>query len=165
MIQHTIDWYNGEIFEAKFIAGFGIALIVIAFLFNFLGNTSGAKAVFYPLIVTGVIFIGIGAPMAINNAKKLETIQVEYEKDKIQFQQDEIKRVEGFQYLYPMSIVISLISFLVALGLLYFVKNIHWQSIAISLILFGTAFAIIDYFSKERANIYYEHLKLQSENV
>lgn len=37
MIQHTIDWYNGEIFEAKFIAGFGIALIVIAFLFNFLG--------------------------------------------------------------------------------------------------------------------------------
>jgi hypothetical protein len=39
-----------------------------------------------------------------------------------------------------MSIGISLFCFAVALGLLYFVKNIHWQAIAIALILFGSCF-------------------------
>lgn len=162
MIQNTLNWYNGEIFEAKFILGFGIFLIIASLLFYYLGNTPAAKALLLPLMITGFIFTGIGGSMAYSNSKKIETIQTTYESNPTEFHQSEIKRVEDFQHLYPMSIGISLVSFLIALGLLHFVKNIHWQAVAMALILFGTAFAVIDYFSKERATIYYNQLK---ENV
>lgn len=159
MVQNTLNWYNGEIFEAKFILGFGIVLIVISLLFYYLGNTPSAKALLLPITITGLIFAGIGGSMAYSNSNKKEKIQSTYDSNPSEFHQSEIKRVEDFQYLYPMSIGISLVSFLVALGLLYFVKNIQWQAVAIALILFGTAFAVIDYFSKERASIYYNQLK------
>lgn len=159
MIQNTIDWYNGEIFEARFILGFGIITIIIGLSFYFLGNTPTAKALLIPLIIVGGIFIGIGATMSHSNQKKMSQIEEIYNKDNAAFIEAEKKRVEDFQYLYPMSIAISLISFLVAIGLLYFSKNVHLHAISMALIIFGAAFAVIDYFSKERAFIYYETLK------
>lgn len=158
MIQHTFNWYNGEIFEAKFILGFGFILMLIAILFNYLGDTPASKAIVIPFLTLGIIIVLMSVYGIHSNSTKMQTLQVQHDKNPIQFQQDEIKRVEDFQYLYPMSIGISLVSFIVALGLLYFVKNIHWQAIAITLIFFGASFAVIDYFSKERASIYYEHL-------
>ncbi|WP_439489828.1 hypothetical protein [Algoriphagus sp.] len=157
-IQNTINWHHGEIFEGKFILGFGLFLIITSLLFYFLGNTPTAKALLFPLLVAGGVFVAIGASMNFSNQKIVAGVEAAYAKDKSAFVEAEKKRVEDFQYLYPMSIGISLACFLIALGLLYFVKNVHWQAIAISLIFFGTAFAIIDYFSKERANIYYEQL-------
>lgn len=158
MIQNTLTWYNGEIFEAKFILGFGIITIVVGLLFYFYGNVPTAKALLIPLIVIGSIFTAIGTNMNLSNQKKISEVVATYTKDNVAFIDAEKKRVEDFQYLYSMSIGISLVCFAVALGLLYFVKNTQWQAIAISLILFGSAFAIIDYFSKERATIYYEKL-------
>ena len=110
-------------------------------------------------MVIGIFFTAIGVGSIYSNSKKVAQVELKFNENQEQFIQTEIKRVEDFQYLYPMSIGISLFCFAVALGLLYFVKNIHWQAIAIALILFGSAFAIIDYFSKERATIYYEQLK------
>lgn len=162
MIQNTFNWYHGEIFEAKFILGFGLFLIIASLLFYYLGNTPAAKALLLPLAVAGFIFLSIGSNMVYLNTNKIETLQAQYDNNPTEFHQSEIQRVEDFQYLYPMSITISLVSFLVALGLLYFVKNIHGQAVAMALIMFGAAFAGIDYFSKERATIYYNQLK---ENV
>jgi hypothetical protein len=158
-IQNTISWYNGEIFEARFIVSFGVATIITGLLFYFLGNAPTAKALLIPLVAVGGIFVAIGANMNFSNQKKVAEVERIYAKNKAAFIEAEKKRVEDFQYLYPMSIGISLACFLIALGLLYFVKNVHWHAIAMALILFGAAFAVIDYFSKERATIYYETLK------
>jgi hypothetical protein len=164
MLQHTLSWYNGEIFEGKFILGFGIVLIIASVLFYFLGNTPATRALLIPFLVIALFFSVTGTSMIISNSKKIDGVKTELLQGEHRFIQSEIKRVEGFQYLYPMSIAISLFCFLTALGLLYFVKNIHWQAIAISLILFGTAFAVIDYFSKERAILYYEQLITKQKN-
>lgn len=158
MIQHTLGWYNGEIFEGKFIIGFGVFLLISALLFYFNGNTPTAKALLIPLVVIGLAFTAIGVGGVYSNSKKVAQVEEIYHQNKQDFVNAEIKRVENFQYLYPMSIAISLACFLIAIGLLYFVKNVHWQAIAIALILFGSTFAAIDYFSKERAAIYYENL-------
>ncbi|MGL4363926.1 MAG: manganese efflux pump [Bacteroidales bacterium] len=165
MIQNTFNWYSGEIFEAKFILGFGLFLALVAVLFYYIGKTPASKAIVIPFLTLAVVIVFIGSYMIYSNSQKMETLQAQHDTNPIQFQQDEIKRVEDFQYLYPMSIAISLVSFLVALGLLYFVKNIHWQAIAVTLIFFGATFGVIDYFSKERATIYYEQLKLNINDV
>lgn len=164
MIQNTINWYNGEIFEGKFILGFGFFLILTALLFYFLGNTPAAKALLIPMLVIGLFFSITGANMIYSNGKQKQEIVKRYERNPKEFINTEIKRVNDFQYLYPMSIAISLSCFLIAVALLYFTQNIYLKAIAISLILFGMAFAVIDYFSKERATIYYEQLKSSFQN-
>ena len=158
-MQNTINWYNGEIFEGKFILGFGFFLILTALLFYFLGNTPSAKALLIPMLVISIIFSITGANMIRSNGKQKQEIAKKYEQNPKEFVKAEIKRVVDFQYLYPMSITISLACFLIAIALLYFTQNVNLKAIAISLILFGMAFAVIDYFSKERAIIYYEQLK------
>lgn len=164
MIQNTINWYNGEIFEGKFILGFGFFLILTALLFYFLGNTPAAKALLIPLLVIGLFFSITGVNMIYSNGKQKQEIVKRYGQNPKEFINTEIKRVNDFQYLYPMSIAISLACFLIAIALLYFTQNIYLKAIAISLILFGMAFAVIDYFSKERATIYYEQLKSSFQN-
>ncbi|MWB92798.1 hypothetical protein B4N84_23495 [Flavobacterium sp. IR1] len=158
MIKNTLNWYNGEIFEAKFILGFGIFTLICSLLFYFLGNTPKSKSLLIPMLIISVFFIVTGANMIYSNRTKIQEIETKYQQNTKEFVDAEIKRVEDFQYLYPLSIGISLVCFIVALGLLYFAKNIHLQAIAIALIFFGSAFAVIDYFSKERATIYYEKL-------
>ncbi len=159
IMQNTIDWYNGEIFEGKFILAFGLFLILTALLFYFLGNTQAAKALLIPMLVIGIFFSITGANMIRSNGKQKQEVAKKYEQSPKEFINAEIKRVDDFQYLYPMSIAISLACFLIAIALLYFTQNVNLKAIAISLILFGMAFAVIDYFSKERATIYYEQLK------
>jgi len=159
MIQNTLRWYEGEMFEGRFILAFGVLLIVSAFLFYFLGNTAAARALLTPFVVIGIFFSATGLTMNFSNAKKAEQAKQRYTADAKAFVDAEIIRVEGFQYLYPMSIGISLAVFLMALAFLYFSKNVHLHAIAMALILFGTAFAMIDYFSKERVNTYYESLR------
>ncbi|WBX98946.1 manganese efflux pump [Chryseobacterium gambrini] len=158
-MQNTIDWYNGEIFEGKFILAFGLFLILTALLFYFLGNTPAAKALLIPMLVIGIFFSITGANMIRSNGKQKQEAAKKYEQNPKEFINAEIKRVDDFQYLYPMSIAISLACFLIAIALLYFTQNVNLKAIAISLLLFGMAFAVIDYFSKERATIYYEQLK------
>ena len=163
MVQHTINWYNGEIFEAKFILGFGVIVLISGLLFFFLGNSPNAKALLIPLAVIGIFFFITGTNMMYSNGNKLIELQIISSQNSEEFVASEIKRVEGFQYLYPLSIAISAISFVLALSFLYFSKNSNLQAAAVALILFGTAFAVIDYFSKERSNIYFEQLKTYSQ--
>lgn len=158
MVKNTLNWYNGEIFEAKFILGFEVFTLICSLLFYFLGNTPKSKSLLAPMLIISLFFIVTGANMIYSNRTKIQEIETKYNKNPKEFVDNEIKRVEDFQYLYPLSIGISLVCFIVAIGLLYFSKNIHLQAIAIALLFFGSAFAVIDYFSKERATIYYEKL-------
>jgi len=158
MLYHTIRWYEGEIFEARFIFAFGTLLILSALLFRIFGTTEAPKALLVPLIAIGFLFSAIGGYMNYDNKGKMIKARVAYNQDRDRFLTSELKRVEDFQYLYPMSLTISGLSFLIAIALLAFAKNISLQATAISLIVLGMTFAVIDYFSKERATAYYHSL-------
>lgn len=158
MIENTLKWYNGEIFEGKLILVFGIVTTVLAVTFRIWGSTPNAKALLIPVMVSGLLFTVIGASMVLSNQKKITTVEQSFQKNKSSFFQTEKKRVEDFQYLYPLSIVISLFCFLIAAYFLGFTKNIYLHATAIALAWVGVAFMVIDYFSKERAAIYYQQL-------
>jgi len=158
MIENTIEWYNGEIFEARLIAAFGVLAIASGLLLYFFTDAPSSKALLIPLAVVGVVFAVIGWSMDWSNNRNLANVETVYAEDRTGFLESERQRVEKFQYLYTMSIGISLACFLSAVGLLYFATNIHLQALGIALIVFGSAFAVIDYFSKERSVSYYQSL-------
>jgi undecaprenyl pyrophosphate phosphatase UppP len=96
--------------------------------------------------------------MVFSNQKRLVEFQSNYEENPTEFIQSEKERVEDFQYMYTTALIATVVFLIVALYLLCFTKNSYLHASAIALILFGLSLQMIDYFSKERAKVYYEHI-------
>ena len=159
--RHTQAWIKGEIFEGTIILIAGIAIIVLTFLFWKFGSTPFSKAIVLPILVIALILGSIGTSMIVSNNKRLIEMEKSYNKDNSAFVDSEKIRIEGFMYMYTMSKYIALVCFLVALAFFFFTENRHLQAIGIALIIFGFSSLLIDYFSKERADMYYEQVMIE----
>jgi predicted membrane channel-forming protein YqfA (hemolysin III family) len=155
-IQHSINWIKGEIFEAYFFGAFGVLLMLSSLMLWKFGETPNSKALIIPLILIGVFFFGTAISGINSNNKRLPEFKEAFEKNKTEFIQTEKERVESFQYLYKMTIIVASICFLLAICAFVFTKNSTLRAIGIALVIFGITGLIIDYFSKERADNYYK---------
>lgn len=153
-ISHTTAWIKGEIFEASLILGFGLLTILAGFLCWKTGMTPNAKALLFPLVVTGLVYASIGGAMLYSNQKRLPVYEQSYGKDKTGFVEAEKKRVEGFQYGYTISKIVASVCFPLTLLIFWWTKNPTSMAWGIGLALFAFAGLIVDYFSQERASIY-----------
>ena len=153
---HTTAWIKGEILEALLITAFGLVTIAGGFLFWKLGSVPAAKALLLPLIVTGLIYSAIGISMYISNQKRLTEYEQNYKLDSLSFIKAEKQRVENFQYMYVISKVVATVFFAVTLLLFWFTKNPGLHALGIGLTLFAFTGLVVDYFSQERAEIYYQ---------
>lgn len=153
---HTTAWIKGEILEALLITAFGLVTIAGGFLFWKLGSVPAAKALLLPLIVTGLIYSAIGISMYISNQKRLTEYEQNYKLDSLSFIKAEKQRVENFQYMYVISKVVATVFFAVTLLLFWFTKNPGLHALGIGLTLFALTGLVVDYFSQERAEIYYQ---------
>lgn len=158
LIQYTTNWIKGELFEAKLIVAFGLFTIIIAFLFWKTGTTPSSRALFIPLLVAGTIYTSIGSGMLYTNPKRMVTFPQSYHQDKVVFAKSEKKRVEDFQYGYKVSKIVATVFFLLTLVIFWTTKKPVWMGIGIALTYFGLAGLVIDYFSQERADIYYNNI-------
>jgi O-antigen/teichoic acid export membrane protein len=162
-IQHTINWVRGEIFEAMIYGSFGLLTIFCSLLFWIFGTTLNSKAVIIPFALVGIFFLITAVSGIANNNSRLREYTGAYQLNKAEFLLSEKKRVEDFQYLYKMTIIIASVSFAVALSFFYFSDNYLLRAVGLALILFGMTGLVIDYFSKERAENYYKTILMQIE--
>lgn len=153
---HTTAWIKGEILEALLITAFGLVTLAGGFLFWKLGSVPAAKALLLPLIVTGLIYSAIGISMYISNQKRLTEYEQNYKLDSLSFIKAEKQRVENFQYMYVISKVVATVFFAVTLLLFWFTKSPGLHALGIGLTLFALTGLVVDYFSQERAEIYYQ---------
>lgn len=158
LFQNTINWIKGELLEATLIVSFGVFTVVAAFLFWKSGTTPNSKALFFPLVISGLIYIAIGTGMLLSNRQRLPAYQQKYREDKRTFLQNEKKRVEDFQFGYTISKLVASVFFPATLLIFWLTKNPTWQGIGIGLAYFAIAGLVVDYFSQERADIYYATL-------
>lgn len=153
-IQHTINWVKDELFEAWLIVAFGVFTILVGFLFWKIGATPNAKALLWPLAISGFIYLGIGSGMLFSNYKRLEELPRSYQLDHSAFIRAEKQRVEAFQYGYKISKMVASLFFAITLLIFWSTKNATWMGIGIGLAYFAIAGLVVDYFSQERADIY-----------
>lgn len=157
-INNTNNWVKGEIFEGTAIAVFGILTLFTAFLFWKFGETPHAKALTIPTIVLGVLLLSMGVSMYTSNQKRVKEYQNKYQENPSGFIKQEKERVESFQYMYVISKVVATVAFIFAIFGFWFTKNATTQSIAIVFLMLGVSLLVIDYFSEERAAIYYAEI-------
>ena len=161
IIEHSIAWAKGEQFEGMCIAIAGVLSIFLAGLLWKYGTTFNAKSLVIPTIVFGTLFTLMGSYMIYSNRQRQTEFQQAYESNSEQFINFEKQRVEDFQFMYPTSLAISAVCFLITIIAFVWSKNPNFHAIGILLSVFGLSLIIIDYFSKERASIYYEQILQQ----
>ncbi len=163
-MQHTTNWVIGEIFEATIFGSFGLLTIICSLLFWQFGETPNSKAVIIPFAIVGIFFLVTAISGIVSNNKRLTEYNEAFQKDKKAFVISEKKRVEDFQYLYKVTVIITALSFVVAIGFFLFTDNHILRAIGLALIIFGLTGLVIDYFSKERADFYYEAIREDIES-
>ncbi len=163
-LQNTNNWVKGEILEASIIAVFGIIVLLSGVALGKFGTTPNARALLLPLLVVGILLLSFGISLYFSNQKRLSEYKEQFEENTIEFVQQEKKRVEDFQYMYIISKVIATIAFVLAFFAFWFTKSSNIQGIAIGLLLFGISSLVIDFFSEERAKIYYNKIKIEQSN-
>jgi hypothetical protein len=163
-LQQTINWVKGEIFEAIIIGSFGLLTIICSLLLWKFGETPNSKAVIIPLAIVGIFFLAIAIWGIASNNKRLPQYTEAFNKDKTEFVKSEKKRVEDFQYLYKMTIIIASVGFAIAICFFLFTNNHILKAIGLALIILGLTGLIIDYFSKERADTYYKAITTEMES-
>jgi membrane-bound ClpP family serine protease len=156
--QNTNNWLKGELFEGTIILITGIILCIISLLFWRFGSTPNAKSLITPVMVVGLLFsLGI-ASMMVSNQKRTAGFEKAYKENPKEFIESEKQRVEEFQVLYKYSVGFAAISFLLTIIAFGFVENRIFQSICIALMIVAVSLIIIDHFSKERAQVYYQQI-------
>jgi hypothetical protein len=153
--ENTLHWIKAELFEAWFILVFGVITSLGGFLFWKIGTTPGSQSLLWPLVLSGLIYAGIGTGMLVSNQKRLAVFPPLYEQNKSAFVKAEKARVEAFQYGYLVSKIVASVFFAATLFIFWTTKNSVWQGIGIGLSYFAIAGLVIDYFSQERADFYY----------
>ena len=157
-IEYSVQWAKGESFEGMCIAIAGVITLVCSLLIWKFGATLNAKALLIPALVLGLLFSLMGSYMMYSNNQRITNFQSAYQSDSEGFIQNEKKRVEDFQFMYPTSLAISAVCFLITVLAFSFSQSPIFQAIGVALAVFGLSLIIIDYFSKERGQIYYEHI-------
>lgn len=160
-IDHTILWTKGEIFEGTLVAIAGVTVILLGIAFWKLGHTAGAKAMFLPMMLCGALFLGAGGYMAYSNSQQIESFKQQYQDNPTTFVASEKARVEAFQSLYSMTMIMALVCFMLAVALHWLSLNPHLRAIGIVLAMIGVAGLTIDFFSKERADHYYAVIQVE----
>jgi hypothetical protein len=155
LIRHSHTWVRGEIFEMVMITITGGLLGVAGLAFARFGATPLAKALLVPLLVLGLLFASIGISGYVSNKRRLSAFERDFRQNPIAFARAEKARVEGFQYLYTITLVLAPISFGLASGLFWLTLAPRVRAAGIALVMFGLLGLVIDAFSKERADIYY----------
>ncbi|TLP75636.1 hypothetical protein [Maribacter sp. ACAM166] len=157
-IEYSTQWAKGEMFEGLCVIIFGVLTLVCTLLIWKYGTTINAKALVIPSFFIGLLFSSMGSFMMYSNNNRITEFQTAYQADSEEFLQNERIRVESFQFMYPTSLSISAVCFLVVILMFVFSKSPTYHAIGVALSVFGLSLIILDYFSKERAQIYYEHI-------
>lgn len=154
--DHTLTWIKGELLEASWVLLFAAVTLLLAASFWKWGHTAGARALVLPFVLVGLVYCGVGSSLKISNNARLKEYPARYEANPVQFAKAEKERIESFQYQYKISKTVATVCFALTLLIFWFVKNPVWQGAGIGLSYFGLAGLVVDYFSEERARIYYQ---------
>lgn len=158
-IQHSISWAKGELFEATIVATCGIGIALIALLFWRLGSTPGAKAMLIPFAVAGLIFSASGISGYLSNQQRIKDYEKIQQEDLPAFVVAEKERVEGFASIFTFTQIFASVCFTAAVLMFWMSLNPHLRAVALGLAVLGSAGLIIDFFAKERSDIYYKAIQ------
>ena len=143
----------------------GGVLIAVAIAVWRLGTTPAAKSLILPLLLLGGLLLIAGVSGTISNGRRIASFTQAFEASPTQFIAAEKSRVEGFQYLYTLTLILASVSFAAAVAIFWQTHTASLRGVAVGLVLLGLSGLVIDFFAKERADTYYEAILAASSDA
>jgi hypothetical protein len=93
IIQYTINWVKGEIFEANIIGVFGLMTIICSLLFWIFGANLNSKAVIIHFLLVGIFFLITAISGIVNNKMRVIEYTDAYQRNKVELVFNEKKEL------------------------------------------------------------------------
>lgn len=157
ILKIATDWAKAELVSTSFFILAGLIFACISFGFWQFGKTELAKAYIIPMLVVGLLLMTIGFGLFFTNKSRITQFETAYKKDKTEFVNAEIKRVDATLKEYTNVVFTGIPFIIMACGLgIFFMSSPIWRSsfisaiamLAIILLIDGLAYARIDEYNK-----------------
>ncbi len=158
IINHSLNWCKGEIFEGKLSLLFGVIILLVSFSYLKWGTTVYAKAMFWPLVVVAVMAMAAGIYLMTTNSKRIMDYQAQYSENPTEFVHAEKNRTEEFISWYPKTQKILFVIMLVGMLCMLFSHGAIIRALGIGLMLLSIYGFVLDHFSEERAGNYHNEI-------
>lgn len=156
LIEHTLAWCRGEIFEGNMALLFGVTVLIVSLAFWKFGQTPYSKGIIIPLAMVAGLFIATGIYLNVQNHYRIRDYQQSYLENSGRFAEGEKARTEEFIKWYPVTRY-AMAGFIISgLCFLLFAASPNWKGAGIGLVLLGFSIIFLDHFSEERALVYHK---------
>lgn len=158
LIEHTVAWCRGEIFEGRMLALFGAVVVGVALVFWRVGSTPSARAIVVPLLFVGALALIVGVSMSFNNQARIGRYRAAYADDPAAFVESERARTEAFIKWYPYTMYAFSAVIVIGCSVFLWKPTPLGRAIGLAAILLGFAVLVLDHFSEERADGYHAEI-------
>ena len=155
IINDTINWCKGEIFEGKMSFLFGVVILIVSLIYWKFATTEAARAMFIPLLIVAIFTLGTGYYLVSTNTKRIPQYQEQYDENLSQFLKAEKERTEVFIKWYPYTQYIMIGVMITGMLCMILTHKPLVRAIGIALMLTAFYTFVLDHFSEERANVYH----------
>ena len=159
LLKLSTDWAKAEVFSAKMVWLVSIFVLATALGFSYWGKTIMAKAFIWPMLISGILLVAIGAGLFFTNRPRITQFEQTYREDPSAFLQQELQRTAKSQKELSLVFIVLPALLILAALLILFVPSPAWRGIAITLALFAVLLMAIDSNTDARNTRYHEQLK------
>jgi len=158
ILKLSTDWAKSEVFSAKIVWLFSAIEIGTALGFWQLGRTTMAKAFVWPMLLTGLFLLAVGAGLYFANKPRIQRFETEYHHNPDTFIKEEIQRTAVSQKQLALVFrILPAIIMLAALAIM-FLPVFPWRAAAITIIIAAAFLMIVDSNTEARNNAYHTQL-------
>jgi hypothetical protein len=159
IVKLSTDWAKAEVFSGKMIWLFSILYILTAIGFWYLGRSAMAKAFVWPLLISGIFLVSVGAGLFFTNKPRIEKFQKEYHQNSSDFIDREVKRTAKSQK--QLKLVFRILPRIVIIGaliILFLPGSVQWRAIGVVLVATTAFLMVVDSNTDARNTLY--HIQL-----
>ncbi|MBE9598039.1 hypothetical protein [Pedobacter sp. MC2016-24] len=159
ILKLSTDWAKAEVFSAKMVGLLSIVILMSAFGFWYWGKTTMARAFIWPLVVSGLFLVTVGAGLFFANKPRIAQFEQAATQDASAFVKQELQRTAKSQK--ELATVFKVLPVLLALSglMILFLSSANWRAIGITLGLLAIVLMAVDSNTDARNTIYHEQLK------
>ena len=158
IIKLSTDWAKAEVFSAKIVWLFSAIEILAALGFWYLGRTAMAKSFVWPLLLTGLFLVAVGAGLYFANKPRIQRFENESHHNPDAFIKEEIQRTAESQRQLTLVFKILPAIIIVAAGAILLLPLFPWRAIAVTTIITVTFLMIVDSNTEARNSAYHTQL-------
>ena len=158
IIKLSMDWAKAEVFSAKIVWLFSIVELLTVIGFWYWGRTPIAKAFIWPILVMGLLLMGVGVGLYAANHPRIVQFENEYHREPKAFLEAELQRTLKSQR--DLALVFRILPALVIFAALVIMLTPAslWRAIAVTVILNAAFLMIVDSNTEARNDAYHSQL-------